>query len=96
MAYPTYGELIELLTISDEKSTNECLPLCEVLAANFSGRYPAIYIGRANRFLDTVQRIAAPTKQSTGGRSKLEGDSLRSYMKRTWKPRIRNTTAMSG
>ncbi len=96
MEYPSYGELLELLTIAEDKSANEGLSLCDVLVAEFSARYPAIHIGRANRFVDTVQRIAAPISQSTVARSKLDGDSLRSYLRRTWKPRIRNTAATLG
>lgn len=61
----------------------------ELLVIKFHHKYSHIPIGRASRFYDTVQRIAAPTRSSrrTGH---LNGSPLRSYLKRVWMPRIRN------
>ena len=87
----TYEELIGLLYQAESKcdkcNTKE---LAELLVTFFKERHPSIYIGRPRRFLDTVQRIAAPTRPSMIGESKLDGDRLHAYMKKTWKPRIRN------
>ena len=80
---PSYGELIDLF--EETKHGGE-----EFLCSKFRNLYPEIYIGRPRRFYETVQRIAAPTKASLRGESKLQGSQLASYRKRSWEPRIRN------
>lgn len=86
---PTYGELIEMLETAEGEAKISRESVSELLLCYFHKRYPHIPIGRASRFYDTVRRIAAPT-QSTRLR-KLDGSPLRSYLKRVWMPRIRNT-----
>ena len=65
--------------------------VAELLEATFHCNYPHIQISRPSRFFNTVKRIAAPTRPSAIGHRKLNGSPLRSYLKRHWKPRIRNT-----
>ena len=64
------------------------------LCSNFKKLYPHIRIARPKRFYDTVSRIAAPTKPSCKGDSKLCGSPLATYRKREWVPRVRNTAGM--
>ena len=86
-----HGELIELLHLAESKCDKYSdIDLSKLLVTLFKERHPSIYIGRPRRFLDTVRRIAAPTRPSIIGESKLNGDCLRTYMKKTWKPKIRN------
>ena len=87
---PTYGELIEMLLSAEEEAKINGESISELLLSIFRRRYPHISIGRASRFYDTVRRIAAPTQSSTRLRQ-LDGSPLRSYLKRVWMPRIRNT-----
>ena len=87
----THGELIGLLYQAESKcDKHNTKELSKLLVTLFKERHPSIYIGRPRRFLNTVQRIAAPTRPSMIGESKLDGDCLRAYMKKTWEPRIRN------
>ena len=85
---PTYGVLIDLLDRNDEAH----------LYSEFKSMYPLIPVGRPKRFYETVQRIAAPTRPSLISGPKLHGSPLRSYRRRLWEPRIRNscTTSVSG
>lgn len=85
---PTYGELIDLLSDAERKCDKENVP--EVLYHEFTQQYPHIYVGRPKRLYDTVARIAAPTRPSLRGETKLIGSPLSSYRKRKWIPRIRN------
>ncbi len=65
---------------------NECdVETC--LCARFKELYPNIVIGRPYRFLETVERIAAPVRH---GKSPLTGIELQLYRQRLWKSRIRN------
>ena len=83
---PSYGELIDLyLKFEGEADIGQLLrsELCRL--------YPALSISRSSRFLNTVQRIVAPTRPSLLGPAKLTGSPLASYRKRTWEPRIRKT-----
>lgn len=91
---PTYAVLIDLLVDAEQKAHSTACNLSEVLVADFKELYPQIEIGRADRFLDTVRRIAAPTKSSSLGSSRLAGSPLRTYLNRTWIPRIRNKKGM--
>ena len=91
MSLPTYKELIQLLrvaeslTLDDQHSVSST---AEVLTTRFSGLYPHIKIGRPGRFLETVGRIDGPIRNG-----RLKGSPQRSYLKRQWAPRTRNTTA---
>ena len=76
-----YGFLIDLY----EKST-----CATILVKMMKEQYPHIYIGRADRFLKTVQRIAAPCTSSVLGKITLTGDDLQKYRENVWIPRIRN------
>lgn len=84
---PTYGDLIDLLKKVEGQPDAANLLFMEVRQ-----NYPSIPIGRPNRLLDTVKRIAAPTQSSLHGGAKLSGSPLATYRKRSWEPRIRNTT----
>ena len=87
---PAYGELIDLLENSEKDAPSDCDALCSM----FQQLYPHIKISRPKRFYDTVNGIAAPTKPSSKGDSKLCGSPLVSYRKRVWKPQVRNTAGM--
>ncbi len=62
-----YGELIELLHVAELRCDEEDVELSELLVTLFKERYPSIYIGRSNRFLDTLRRIAVPCNQTIYG-----------------------------
>ena len=64
--------------------------MAEILTEKFSLNYPYIPISRPSRFLDTVRRVAAPTKTSAIGQRKLVGSPLASYRCRHWIPRTRH------
>ena len=87
---PTYGELIDLLEKSEKEAPLDYEALCSV----FQQQYPHIRIARPKRFYDTVNRIAAPTKPSSKGDSKLCGSPLVTYRKREWLPRVRYPAGM--
>jgi len=65
------------------------------LAQKFATLYPHIPVIKEDTFLKTVQRLAAPTRPSTVGSSKLQGLALKQYKERIWKPRIRHTQGQS-
>ena len=69
---PTYGELIQMLESAEgeAKISEDSVP--ELLLYYFHRQYP---IGRASRFYDTVQRIAAPTRSSARVKQ-LDGSPL--------------------
>ena len=88
---PTYGELINLLETAETECNAETSDsVADLLAAKFCEKYRNIPINRPSRFLDTIKRIAAPTRPSAIGQQKLEGSPLRSYLRRRWVPRIRH------
>lgn len=80
-ALPTYGALIDMF---EEFGSDQYL-----LCAEISKQFPCISIKRPGRLVDTITRIAAPTKPSLNRVSKLTGSPLRSYRERTWEPRVR-------
>ena len=88
---PTYGELIRMLEVAEMEAETSEMSVATILEAKFHLNYPHIPISCPSRFFDTVKRIAAPTRPSAIGRRKLNGSPLRSYLKRHWTPRIRNT-----
>lgn len=94
--WPTYGELISMLKISMTKAETSNSSVAELLATEFQHKFPQIPINRPSRFLDTVRRLEAPTMPSALGGKKLDGSPLRSYLKRRWIPRIRNTHRQQG
>ena len=95
--WPTYGELIKMLKISERKAETVCNSgIAELLTAEFQHKFPHIPVSRPSRFLDTVRRLEAPTRPSALGQRKLDGSSLRSYLKRKWIPRNRNTHQQQG
>ena len=61
------------------------------LALKFANLYPHIPIAMEDTFLKTVQRLAAPTRSSAFGPSKLQGLALQQYKRRRWRPRIHHT-----
>lgn len=86
---PTYGELVDLLEDSERGLTcGDTVP--DILYSKFKEAYPRIRIGRAKRFHTTIMRIAAPTRPSIRGESKLIGSPLIRYRRKNWIPRIRN------
>ena len=66
------------------------LSTAEVLTAKFSELFPHVKIGRPGRFLETVRRLQAPLRSG-----RLKGSCHRSYLKRTWMPRLRNMSSIS-
>lgn len=88
MEYPSYGDLIDLL--EDVETDNESGAIADILCEKFATSYPHIPINRPGRFLNTVRRLAAPTKPSVIGQQKLMGSSLASYRHRHWIPRNRH------
>ena len=96
-AWPTYGELINMLKISEKRGeTIRNSGIEELLTAEFQRKFPQVPISRPSRFLDTVRRLEAPTRPSVLGQRKLDGSPLKSYLKRKWIPRIRNTHQQQG
>ncbi len=87
--FPTFGELIAFLEAAESESNVEA-SIAEILASKVKMKYPEIPIHRPNRFLDSVERLAAPTKPSSIGPPKLTHSPLRSYLRREWTPRTRN------
>ena len=87
MDRPTHQELIKLLSQA-EKDQSEVESIAELLAASFQDAFPHVSISRPGRFLETVRRIAGPIRSR-----KLKGPSRKSYLKRHWVPRTRNTVA---
>jgi hypothetical protein len=79
--------LIDLL--DDVETTSENGFVANILSEKFAASYPHIVISRPGRFLDTVRRLAAPTKPSAVGKQKLIGSPLTSYRHRQWIPRNR-------
>lgn len=77
--YPSYGYLIDLLEDVEKADEN-----ADILSEKFAASYPHIPISRPSRFLDTVRRLAAPTRQQ-----KLMGSPLIAYRRRHWMPRNR-------
>ena len=86
MAAPTYQQLIQMLSKAESEAGEGATSVAELLAAMFSHRFPHIRVGRPGRFLETVRRIAGPIKHQ-----RLHGSTRRSYLKRRWTPRTRNT-----
>lgn len=77
--------MIDLLAeVEQEESYN----IANALFDRFSKLHPNVVLGRPSRFYDTVKRIAAPTKPSLVGPSKLSGSPLVSYRKRVWVPKV--------
>lgn len=92
MAGPTYGELIKMLEDAEfEAKTKPTCSAADILAAKFGRKYPNITTNRPDRLFDSISRIAAPTRPSTVGPSKLNGSPLQSYVKRRWVPKTKNT-----
>lgn len=87
--YPTYGYLIGLLEEVGAVTASETRSVADILSEKFVACYPHIPISRPSRFLDTVRRLAAPTKPSTLGEQKLMDTPLASYFRRRWMPRNR-------
>lgn len=88
MATPTYQHLIGMLSKAESEAAGGSLSVAELLSCKFSHRFPHVQIGRPGRFLETVRRIAGPIR-----RERLKGTARRSYLKRHWAPRTRNTTS---
>ena len=86
MAQLTYGEIVKIL--EDVEILVKCLLL--IFSVKFSQKYPHIVTSRPSCLFDSINRIAAPTRPSAVGPSKLNGSPLRTYLKRTWVPRTRN------
>ena len=84
-----YGDLIDLYESADVLE-NEHL-----FIKIFSESFPTYHLSRPKRFIDTVQRIVAPTRPSLRGPPKLCGSPLLSYRKRTWNPKIPNPEGSS-
>ena len=86
---PTNGVLIEILEQAENAcSNNPSFCLKHVLATWFHQLYPtATKITRPCRFEATVRRIAAPTRPSTRGESKLTGVELKVYQQKQWIPK---------
>ena len=60
MALPTYGELIQLLQSAEAEAAECDVSLCNLVTTKFRECFPHICIGHPGRFLDTMERIAAP------------------------------------
>ena len=88
---PSIGELIDLLEAAQivQRTGGKDKTVAEILTESFTLKYPHIQINRPSRFLDTVNRLAAPTKPSSIGDAKLSGTPLAHYRRRQWSPRNR-------
>ena len=87
-ALPTYGELIDLF---DKFGSDP-----QLLCTKISDQFPLIPISCPSRVVDSISRIAAPTKRSLNGTVKLTGSPLGYYRQRIWEPRVRRTTTSRG
>ena len=76
-----------MLSKVESEAGDSAASVAEFLAAKFSRRFPHVRVGRPGWFLETVRRIAGPIKHQ-----RLNGSARRSYLKRRWTPRTRNTT----
>ena len=87
---PTYGFLIDIFGEYGEES--------DLLLKKFKDHYPEIYIGRPDRFYNTMKRIVTPTLPSSKGKSCSVGlgPQLAAYRERLWEPRLRNISKISG
>ena len=83
-----YGSLIDLYeTYAGDNSA--------VFLEEFKRRWPHIYVGRADRFMRTVQRIVSPCLPSILGKVTLRDDAAKEiYRLKTWIPRIRNLVSI--
>jgi len=68
---PSYGELIDLYTEKEVDNLD-----VESFCSNFRELYPEVPISRPQRFLETVQRIVAPTRPSIIRKAPLCGSPL--------------------
>lgn len=84
---PTYGCLIDL---HKKYGDNRDKPR---LIKAFKAQYPNIYIGRPDRFHNTITRIVLPTIPTAGKSGSIS--DLAAYRAKVWKPRLRNTTKIS-
>lgn len=96
IATPTFGDLIDLLEEAEDCSPASGKSVSEVLYSLFQLRYPHVTIGRPQRLYDAVKRIAAPTRPSLRGASKLSGSSLSLYRSKEWLPRNRTQLEAQG
>ena len=83
----TYQEIIEILNKADSVR-GSTLSTAEFVYKEVKESYPQISIGRPTRLLETARQIAAPIKNK-----KISESAKKSYLKREWKPRIRNFTS---
>jgi len=83
----TYQAIIEILNKAD-RAKDSSVSTAEFVYEEFKKRYPLIQIGRPSTLLDTARRIAGPIRNQ-----KLKRSAKKSYLKREWKPRIRNVTS---
>ena len=77
-----YGFLIDAYHAHDGDSLK--------VIAEVKSTYPSVYIGRKDRFIQTIKRIISPTIPSIKGKISIEGDALLLYREKIWRPRIRN------
>ena len=66
--YLRYGDLLILLDEAEQQSDD----IAHSLALKLANLYPHIPIAMEDTFLKTVQRLAAPTRSSALGPSKLQ------------------------
>ena len=94
---PSIGGLIDLLEAAQiaHETGSEDKIVAEILTEMFTSKHPHVQINRPSRFLDTVKRLAAPTKPSSVGEAKLSGSPLAHYRRREWSPRNRCKQGMS-
>ena len=92
---PSYGELIDMLNAAEsEADKSRDTHAKTLLLDKFRQKYKHVSISRPERFYDTVCRIAAPTRPSLKGTSKLQGSPLVTYRRRIWVPK--NTREKAG
>jgi hypothetical protein len=91
IATPTFGDLIDLLEEAEECSAANGKSTSELLYTIFQMHYPHVTVGRPQRLYDAAKRIAAPTRSSLRGASKLSGSSLTLYRAKEWLPRNHRT-----
>ena len=87
-------DLLEAAQIAHETGSEDKI-VAAILTEMFTSKYPHVQINRPSRFLDTVKRLAAPTKPSSVGEAKLSGSPLAHYRRREWSPRNRCKQGMS-
>ena len=86
----TYGTVIDVFKECEQKFPGDAASLVRSLQK----LDPALIVGRPGRLYDTISRIVAPTWPAIcRNKAALQEIPLRTYRRRLWAPRTRNSHA---